>query len=118
MCSGKASATKDIRGALKLEDADDESNTVKNAEDNTDKIQVGEYVVISRHDNEVPGRITKCLRRGKLMVSLMESSAKPTGWKWPKKPKIYSSNIRDITKHLDGPELIEGDGLVFRFEGI
>ena len=120
--SGKAPAIKNINRKLQLEDqeADDVSNMAKSSEDNsmTDEIQVGEYVLIPLNDSELPGRVTKILRNGKLMISLMERSAVHTGWKWPEKPKISSFYDKDVSKHLDDPELIEGEGLVFKFEEV
>ena len=92
----------------------------KSSEDNsmTDEIQVGEYVLIPLSDSELPGRVTKILRNGKLMISLMERSAVHTGWKWPEKPKISFFYDKGVSKHLDDPELIEGEGLVFKFEEV
>ena len=120
--SGKAPAIKNINRKLQLEDqeADDVSNMAKSSEDNsmTDEIQVGEYVLIPLNDSELPGRVTKILRNGKLIISLMERSAVHTGWKWPEKPKISSFYDKGVSKHLDDPELIEKEGLVFKFEEV
>ena len=52
------------------------------------------------------------------MIFLIERSAVRTGWKLPEKPKISSFYDKDVSKHLNDPELIEGEGLVFKFEEV
>ena len=83
-------------------------------------IQEGEYVEVPARscDEQVPGKVTKVLRNGKMMISLMEKTGALEGWKWPKKPCIsYSSYLKnEIKRHLDSPVLEGEEGLIFRFE--
>ena len=122
LCTGKAPAIKSVTRSFQMEEEKDDSTLVKleNAGGSTidADVQVGEYLVVSHNDDEVPGRVTKCLRNRKLMISLMENSTEHAGWKWPEKPKISSFYIQAVKKKLDDPEMVEGDGLVFKFDEI
>lgn len=82
------------------------------------EIQEGEYVEVS--DQLIPGKVTKLLRTGKMLISLMEKSdLMLDGWRWPQKPMIQSFMKEDVKRCLDSPHRVEADkGLVFRFEPI
>jgi hypothetical protein len=80
------------------------------------EVQEGEYVEVPSRscDEQVPGKVTKVLRNGKMMISLIwRSLIHWKGGNCQKKPCISSYLKNEIRRHLNSPGLKGEDGLIF-----